>query len=153
MGVRELFLGISVLPLGACTSFDASKTVPKPEIILPVNGLAAQELASGECGVFLWTQSLPRTFIFFQKQGNSRAKYYATESEITVSTSQNTNNMGDGTSLDIAYSHADYKTFHVKGEFTDVLEGGLRISNARIKSQKPDQWEEIQPVSGVFVCR
>lgn len=153
MGAREIILALSALSLSACASIDANNTAKKQQTISPADGLAAQELQTGECGVFFWTDTLPRTFVFFQKQGSAEAKYYAGETEITLSTDQNTNNMDDAPGLDIAYSHDEYAVFQVKGDFADMLEGGRRITNARIKAQKPSAWEEIQPVTGVYVCR
>ncbi|MCF6275405.1 MAG: hypothetical protein L3J05_06550 [Robiginitomaculum sp.] len=152
-GLSALVLALSVLSLNACASIDANNTAKKQQTITPADGLAAQELQAGECGVFFWTDNFPRTFVFFQKQGSAEAKYYAGEAEITLSTNQNTNNMDDAPGLDIAYSHDEYIAFHVKGDFADRLEGGRRITNARIKAQKPGAWEAIQPVSGVYVCR
>ena len=42
-------------------------------ISLTDSGLGPQTLASGECGLFLWTLAEPRLFVFFSKAGSEFA--------------------------------------------------------------------------------
>jgi len=150
---HKLILAAVMLIMTACASIE--NTIPaKPQSTIPPSaGLQAQELASGECGIFLWSKSLPRTFVFFQKQGDANAKYYLQGTEIALETTQNTNNLADGEGLAIDYTSTEFQVYAIKGQFTDLIEGGRRISNATIKTKKPEAWEEIHPVSGVYVCR
>lgn len=150
---RFIVLGAIVLALSACASIKKTKAT-KPETILPpTKGLPAQVLSSGECGIFLWTISTPRTFVFFQKQGDNNARYYAQDTEITLQTTQNMAGIDDLEGLVIDYNAPGFETINIKGKFSETLEGGRRISDATIKTKKSNAWEEIQPVSGVYVCR
>lgn len=146
-------MGFSVLTFSACASLETQNASDKTQLNSPTDGLAAQELEIGECGMFFWTDTHPRTFILFQKQGSAEAKYYAGTTEINLTTNQNTNNMDDIAVFDISYNHPDYTVFNIKGSFSDILEGGRRITNARIKTKKAETWEEIQPVTGIYGCR
>lgn len=154
MSLRDrILLGAVMLGMTACASLEKTEPAKPAQATLPTVGLQAQELASSECGIFFWSNALPRTFVFFHKQGEANAKYYLQGAEIAVQTSQNTNSIADGTGLLIDYTGAGFQAFSIKGQFTDLIEGGRRISNATIKTKKPDEWEEIHPVSGVYVCR
>ena len=142
-----------MLGMTACASIEKNLPAKPEQAIPPSAGLQAQELASGECGIFMWSKSLPRTFVFFHKQGEMSAKYYLQGTEIAVQTSQNTNSVADGMELLIDYTGTDFQAFSIRGQFTDLIEGGRRITNATIKTKKPEEWQEIHPVSGVYVCK
>ena len=150
---RNILLGALFLGMTSCASIEKAGPAKTQSTMPPTVGLQAQKLATGECGIFFWTNALPRTFVFFHKQGEVNAKYYLQGTEIALQTSQNTNGITDGTGFMIDYTGADFQAFSIKGQFTDLIEGGRRISNATIKTKKPDAWEEIHPVSGVYVCK
>ena len=46
---------------------------PAPDVTVS-GSLPSQDLAAGECGLFLWTQSEPRRFIYFSKAGSRTAE-------------------------------------------------------------------------------
>ena len=151
-----LFVGLtfSVIGLSGCAS--VSKTTPPPIMIEKTsvnNGLPAQELLEGECGIFLWDNAVPRAFVFFQKQGEAFAKYYDQGTAHSLETEQNTLDMANTGAIDFTYSSADYDTVILKGVLEDLLDSGQRISGSTITTKKPGAWEEIHPVSGAYVCR
>ncbi|MBL4853972.1 MAG: hypothetical protein JKY25_06995 [Robiginitomaculum sp.] len=135
----------------------ASVTPPAQEEKLPVpaqiEGLSAQELETGECGVFFWRDSVPRTFVFFQKQGQSQARLFDQGAETIIETEQSTSNLELDARFEFSYNGGNYEAVFVKAVFGDALEGGRRLSGGTITTKKPDGWQEILPVSGVYVCR
>jgi len=148
---------LPLLSIWACTSVGTNVGTSSPAENLPgisqIAGLSAQELDAGGCGVFFWKATTPRTFVFFQKQGQARASLYDQDTEIVIETSQDTSNLDIKIRLDLRYKGGGYESITVKGNFGDELEGGRRISGATITINKLDGWQEILPVNGVYVCR
>ncbi|PHR93171.1 MAG: hypothetical protein COA69_04260 [Robiginitomaculum sp.] len=144
----------AAIMLTACAS-----TTPQdaPKTLIAHTGLVAQELAQGECGIFFWTLSSPPVFTFFQKQGERTAKFYHEAAQTTLTTQANTQSLGDTPTLDIIYKTEAGNTVRIKGQFadifTDTLDGGRRITSGAIQTTTSENWQEITPVSGVYVCR
>lgn len=151
-GILVLF-ALSVVGMTGCETLNVGKTPAKPIATTVNNGLTPQELAAGECGIFLWSSGTPRTFVFFHKQGDQNAKYYTQGTEIALLTSQNTMVMNERALVEYTYSGDGFETVTLKGILSEELESGQRLSNATIKTKILDAWEEIHPVSGVYVCR
>ena len=59
----------------------------------------------------------------------------------------------DNYGIKLAYKGLSGTDVKVKGVYSEPLEGGRRISDAAIILSKPDGWQEIMPVSGLYVCR
>ena len=150
--MRALFLSFAAFSLAACETI---MPVPKPEPAAPksVNGLSAQELGAGECGLFFWSKSTPRTFVFFQKQGESHAKYYHQGAETNITAGANIPGFTESSQIDIVYAAPGGVSINVKGRFSQIIEDGVRVPSGSISVEKPDGWQEITPVSGVYVCR
>ena len=156
LGLLAVSLSVSIMGVTGCETLNSrsrGETPAKPVNTATTNGLAAQELAAGECAIFLWSSGTPRTFVFFHKQGEQNAKYYTQGSEKAIQTNQNTMTMDELTSVRYTYSGAGFETVILKGTLSEELQEGRRISNATLKTKKPGAWEEIHPVSGVYVCR
>lgn len=151
--MRNLWVCIAVC-LSACASLPISDNAKKPlQTSALQSSLTAQSLAVGECGVFFWTLEQPPVFTFFQKEGADHAKYFHNGTEMLLTPNVKLQSFQNGAVLNIAYTTPQGQTLQIKGRFADILEGGQRISNASIRSQTADGWQEILPVSGVYVCR
>ncbi len=149
--MRIAFGFVFFLLLG-CASIDTTTTTEEPLATEQISGLSAQELDTGECGVFFWRNGAPRTFVFFQKQGQFSAKLFDQDIENIVKTEQDTSNLEVKLRYDFTYKGGNNETILVKAVFGDSLEGGRRILGT-ITTVKPDGWQEILPVIGVYVCR
>ncbi len=150
--MRVWLLSLAVFSLAACETITPTPK-PEPEAPKPANGLSAQELAAGECGLFFWSKSTPRTFVFFQKQGESFAKYYHQGIETSIVADANIPGFTESSQIDIVYAGQDGVSINVKGKFSQIIEDGVRVPSGSISVEKPDGWQEIIPVSGVYVCR
>ena len=115
-------------------------------------GLKPQTLEKGTCGIFLWENTVPKTFVFFQKENSPIAKYYEQGTEINLEAVAPMESFADADGLELHFRRNDGEQILLKGGFTDTLEGGRRITGATIKVIKPGGWEEIHPVSGVYSC-
>lgn len=116
-------------------------------------GLTAQKLEVGECGLFFWSLSTPAIFTFFHKESDPQARFFQNATEFILTANVNTPAFNDGSELSLTYSFPTGEAVHLKGRFADMLEGGQRITNASIQTATREGWQEITPVSGVYVCR
>lgn len=142
------------LTLSACANMPSLKSEKAPASIPVVQaGLTSQELAIGECGVFFWTLSSPPVFTFFHKEGADDAKFYYAETETILTPIEQMTTFSDGSVFEGRYQTPTGKTLRIRGQFSDMLEGGQRITEASIHKSNAEGWQEIIPVSGVYVCR
>ena len=141
-------LSITVLP--SCESVPSPKT--KPEIQQrSTDQLPPQTLKAGDCGLFLWTLDTKKRLVFFQKQGESTAKIMDKSKTINLQKISATQDIGVGDDIGISYSAVGYDSVMLSGKFTEALQDGQRV-RATLKSVKPDGWQAIMPLAGVYVC-
>lgn len=138
------------LSVSACAS-----TSLKPSPISSPNkqALSAQYLEEGECGLFFWTKSSPRNFVFFHQRGQPTAKYFTHGEETNLQVTHGRFAPSESSALTMVYNTAHDKAVNVQGQFSQTVEGGIRIPNGSITMQNNDGWEEIVPVSGIYVCQ
>ena len=73
--MRQVFAILAgALLLAACASGDKTRPVPPAPDVPEAGSLPAQDLADGECALFLWTQGSPRRFVYFSKAGSQTAE-------------------------------------------------------------------------------
>lgn len=145
----RIFICLATLALTSCAN------LPLPSENQPADiktGLTAQELATGECGVFLWTLSNPPSFTFFQKIGSEHAKLFMDTQELTLQPLPSSEPMNDYGNIDGKYTTATEQQVAVKGQYGAEMDGGRKIPTGSIQITKPDGWQEIIPVSGVYAC-
>ena len=118
-----------------------------------VHALPAQTLSSGECGLFFWTKTTPQNFVFFHKQNQTHAKYFVHGDETSLRLTRGALIPNMSADLDIQYTAPQGKTFHLKGTYSQSIEGGVRVQNGSITAQDNEGWQEIVPVSGIFACQ
>jgi len=151
-----IVIGITVfgIALSSCSTLTSDKSSDaKSEIENKTLGLSSQQLLEGECGAFLWAETKPRQFVYFQKQDAPTAQFYSDGETQTISTSDVTSYLGDAPAIDLNYANASGDKIRIKGSFEGEIEGGSRIKPATIQVQPIDGWQQIIPVSGVYMCR
>ena len=118
------------------------------------NGLEAQSLAPGECGLFLWTLAEPRTFVFFSKAGTESALISLGGKAARMSQSSADGEIFGQFMTDMQYEPLeDEGTLNVFIEPGTLLEQGQRTETARLTFTDPEGWETIVPVAGVRACQ
>jgi len=141
-------LAIFQIMLSSCVTTTNIKPT-KPNVIS--NGLTPQTLAEGECGLFLWTTSQRREFVFFQKSRQNYALFFSDNEQNVLQAKDLAPDWNIIESVDAMYLLGS-DSIRVKGSFSQELEGGRRIKQASIVITKQNGWQEIIPVLGVYGC-
>lgn len=118
-----------------------------------IEGLSAQELETGACGLFFWDENIERKFVFFQKQGDNVAQFYWQNAQVELTGSENSDQIVEGLSFVRRYQNASGEKIELRGSAVMPIDGGQRFADALIKITRQNGWEEFLPVSGVYICR
>lgn len=156
------FFRIALLSLLIASACAASPRSDEPAAIanlaaappeVPAEGLPAQKLAPGECGLFLWGMSAPRRFVFFTEASSGEALI-----------------LHDGAPQRLVVAEAGgevFGQFFTESGYTapganwtviltlapgELLEGGQRVRSGRLVTRGADGWETVLPVTGVRAC-
>ena len=78
----------TALSLAGCVSIDEKPTKKVAVQVIDVHGLPAQELAAGSCGIFFWSQTSPKHFVFFQEEGAQSAQLFYNDSAQSLASQQ-----------------------------------------------------------------
>ena len=146
--VTSLILGLFCT---ACSSTDpkvVEQAKPAP------TGLGAQTLAQGECGLFLWTLTEPRQFVFFAKSESDAALAAIGAEEMSLKKIAVSGDIFGQFMTEQSYRDinggGDVRVLLTPGE---LLEKGQRTQSARITYTDAKGWETIVPVAGVRACQ
>jgi len=137
--MRLFILGLGVLLVGcATTAKDDSKTR---------KGLMNKTLASGECGLYVWTADTTKTFTLF-----------ATPSEITYlndasETSLTEKNPTTPPATSREFMDQQGKALTLTLLSPQQIDGGTRYKAGRLTSISEDGWEKVVPVVGLYACQ
>ena len=164
-GVSALVVAGAGLALAGCQSFGrapepvAPDTAEKAVFSTPsdrgdVPGLPAQDLAAGECGLFLWTRRDDPAFVFFSKSNDPAAMVWYEDN------AQNLTLAGvDGEVFDQEYTNQTF-TFEGKTSLLRLsltpgqkLVDGRRVPEASIRIIDAEGWETVIPAVGITACR
>lgn len=116
-------------------------------------GLGPQTLDPGDCGLFLWSRTDARTFVFFHRAGEATAKFFDDDH------SENVTIAGVGGTLfgqfhsSTDWILADGRSFELMLEPGEELDGGQRVSGGVLTLVDADGWRTKTPVSGVRACQ
>ena len=141
--------------VSGCKTLEAIK--PEKPVAKTINeqqtqGLATQTLGKGECGVFLWTMSEPKTFVYFQNLNSGRTVIYHNQKEHELSLSSAVADFTIGSEFDQKLT-ASFGDIDVSGILGDDMKNGRRISKGTITIKPENDWVKIMPVSGVYACQ
>ena len=161
MRFRTAIIYLAGIGLTACssTSDRGAGSAPAPAVTenliqsIPPQGLPAQRLGAGECGMFLWGQTPPRRFIFFSKANTGAGLVLINEETVELrSTGAGGSIFGEfNTSTQFATADGDWSV-DVTIEPGELLEDGQRIETGRIVLVDREGWQTILPVVGIRAC-
>lgn len=154
--------GIAVLSLlitAACSSAPKAEDpaaltrLAAPSAEVPVEGLPAQKLAPGECGLFLWGMSAPRRFVFFTEASSGQALILHDNAPQKLTVTEAGGEVFGQFFTETGYTApgADW-TVTLSLTPGELLEGGQRVRSARLVTRGADGWETVLPVTGVRAC-
>ncbi|MFN4023655.1 MAG: hypothetical protein ACK4MQ_02385 [Hyphomonas sp.] len=149
----------SLLLAAACaTAPDASEPAAVARVAagppeVPAEGLPAQKLAPGECGLFLWGMSAPRRFVFFTEASSGEALILHDGSPRRLVVAEAGGEVFGQFFTESGYSApgADW-TVTLTLTPGELLEGGQRVRTGRLVTRGADGWETVLPVTGVRAC-
>ncbi len=144
--------------LSACASTSIEEADPlsvsKQNTGLTDGELSQQELAPGECGLFLWRRGSQSRFIFFAKAGQETAAMLFEDIEREL--------MRTGIQGDIFgqfLTRMSYETVPpgMRVDLTlepgEIISGGQKVSAGSITVTDSQGWETILPIAGVRACQ
>lgn len=155
---KPLFLAAAFSALAACASspaegaLEAAAAAPAVNTV-PNDGLPPQRLAPGECGLFLWSMSAPRKFVFFTNGSSGAALVLIGDKPTSISmTSAGGDVFGQFLTkmmFEDLTSNATVKVSIAPGK---PLDGGQRVEGGNIQFRDEAGWETVLPVTGVRAC-
>ncbi|WP_298914262.1 hypothetical protein [uncultured Algimonas sp.] len=123
--------------LAACSTTPDAETV-QASAPAPLAGLAAQQLAPGECGLFGWDASPFRAFVFFATE--EKALYHDGSQTMTLSPSG-------------PFPAEDYGPVQLDLGPEEPVNDSLRYASARITQKLDDGFTRVQPVAILQMCQ
>lgn len=118
----------------------------------PLAALPGQDLAAGECGLFLWTVQAPRRLIFFRKAGEARGQLALGEDILAVTSIEETGRVFGQFMTHVTYNAKDGQTVTIKLVPGEEVEDGQRTQSAQILVRNRTDWETMMPAAGLMAC-
>lgn len=149
-----LFSSLAALTLAACAS-NTPAPAAKPAAPPPfaeLAGLPAQNLRAGECGLFLWTVSAPRSLVLFTKSGSNTAEASLPAGAQKLTLTRQSGDLFGQFMTRLDYAAAEGGQVHVELEPGETIEGGQRTRSAQLTVVTRDGWETVVPAAGLAAC-
>ena len=153
-------LGLSIA-LAGCQSNDVDPAEQRQRMLamkpaidsIPSSGLGPQDLAPGDCALFLWSQTDVSKFIFFSRALSGSALFAQGEVPIVMAQTRAGGDIFGQFNTRMGYDAEDGRTLDLKIEPGDILEGGQRIESGLLTMVDGEGWETKLPVLGVRACQ
>ncbi len=165
--MKQLLLSLALIGLAACSSTPKPEPIVSPELAaaeaaraaseamkaIPESGLGPQELAPGDCGLFLWSKTDVTKFIFFSRASSGSALISrAAGPEVLSQTGANGDIFGQF-NTQLSYLAPDGSQVALMVTPGEDLEGGQRVSGGLITTTDLEGWQTKLPVLGVRACQ
>ncbi len=158
--MRIVSLIAACISLSACSIFggggstsSATSTGEAALASIPVSGLGPQQLAAGECGLFLWSKTDPSKFIFFSKALTGAAKFSSADSVLDLRQSGVSGDIFGQFNTSMSYSAQEGSIVALTFSEGELLNGGQRIEDGLISVTDQEGWITKLPVLGVRACQ
>jgi len=156
--VRNLFIGLGFTCLFGCVS-TATETAPQTVDLageavseVPQSGLGPQQLAPGECGLFLWSKTDTSSFIFFSRAASGDAVFRPEDERLDLQQVGAGGTIFGQFNTEQRYTSSDGGAVELTFEAGESLSGGQRISDGLITMTDVDGWRTKLPVLGLRAC-
>ena len=156
--VQNLFIGVGFACLIGCAS-TATETEPQIADLtdaavseVPQSGLGPQQLAPGECGLFLWSKTDASSFIFFSRAASGSAVFKPEENLLDLQQVGAGGTIFGQFNTEQSYADGDGGTVELTFEAGESLSDGQRISGGLITMTDVDGWRTKLPVLGLRAC-
>ncbi|PWE17107.1 hypothetical protein DDZ18_10435 [Marinicauda salina] len=116
--------------------------------------LPPQQLAEGECGLFVWTRAQPHRFILFENESRGMARILHDARILNIATHGGPAAFSTGTPVERTYRDAENGLiFTLEGEAGEPTAAGVRLQRGLLRTRLADGAEIVAPVLGVRSCR
>ena len=120
---------------------------------LPQSGLGPQDLAPGECGLFLWSQTDVSKFIFFSRALSGQALLAQGDTPITLTQTNAGGDIFGQFTTEMIYGSETGNSYALLITPGDDLDGGQRLESGLMTITDPEGWITKLPVLGVRACQ
>ena len=137
--MRIYFLALGFLLAGCAT------LAPQSQTEMPT--FSGKTLASGECGLYVWTADAAKTFTLFASP--TEIAYLKAGRNIPLTESSPT--MPPSTNRE--FIDSDGKRLSLTLLSPQDIDGGTRYKSGRLVSLSEDGWEKVVPIVGLYACQ
>jgi len=158
--LRSAILGLTLVLVG-CQSNDrdpaeerARLLAQKPAIdSVPSSALGPQELRTGECGLFLWSQTDVSKFIFFTRALSGTALFAQGDTPMALTQISAGGDIFGQFNTVMSYQAEDGRNVALTLVPGEILDGGQRIESGILNVRDREGWDTKLPVLGVRACQ
>jgi hypothetical protein len=156
--IRAALLSLLILPVVSCASSVSSSGAGEgifesTLLTLPAEGLGPQTLATGDCGLWLWSQTDVDKLIFFSLGQSGRAKLRLAGSTQELQQESATGEIFGQFLTNTVYADQLGGRVNVSLAPGEELIDGQRISSGLITWTDSEGWQIKAPVLGVRACQ
>jgi len=156
LSVLALCIGVA-----SCQSSEKNPSEVRAEMLamkpaidsVPQSGLGPQDLAIGDCGLFLWSQTDVSKFIFFSRALSGTATFAQGELPIVLTQTTAGGDIFGQFNTNADYVAEDGRSLKLAVVPGEILDGGQRIERGLLTMTDRDGWETKLPVLGVRACK
>ena len=120
---------------------------------VPSSGLGPQEVLTGECGLFLWSQTDTSKFIFFSKALSGQAAFAQGDVPMSLTQTRAGGDIFGQFNTRMEYITTDNRAVELTLEPGEMLEGGQRLERGLLSLADREGWLTKLPVLGVRACK
>ena len=113
-----------------------------------------RELASGQCGLFLWTRSTPPTFVFFADAATGAAAIVLDGRERALRRlSVDAPVAGGRPGTQTFSTDSGDVSLRLTVQETESVENGYRVPSASLRITEVDGWSGVVATAGLAACQ
>ncbi len=115
----------------------------------PLNGghTPSKTLSPGECGLYVWTADMTKTFKLFAAP--TEISYFADDESVSLAEL----NPATPPAADRKFIDPDGKSLELTLLSPQDIDGGVRYKAGRLTSLSDDGWEKVVPIVGLYACQ
>lgn len=155
--LKSVLLMVALGGVTACVSTSSDVETPtragqSATEQLPPSGLGPQELAPGECGLFLWSKTDTTKFIFYSEAVSGTALFKPAEETLQLEQIAAGGTIFGQFNTEQGYQASNGSVVELKFDPGEELTGGQRISDGLMTITDPEGWRTKLPVLGIRAC-
>lgn len=141
-------------PLLVLMVFTGCASIPDP-VLAPqkTNGLSAQTLPPGTCGLFVWTAAGARQFILFSRADTGVAEVFLDNQESSFRIIAQNGQAANGQYPEQKLQNSKGRVLTLALSNPQEISGGTRFQRGSLTGHAEDGWQRVIPVIGLSACQ